>query len=93
MRFIYPAIIHPNKDGSFSASMVDLEGCTASGFSIDDCMEEINAAALNWITLELEEDGDLPPITDHEDIRPGLKKNEFIRDVSIMYRSYDGWDE
>ena len=94
MRFIYPAILHPNDDGTFTATMADLEGCTATGFSIDDCLEEINAAALTWITLELEEeDGELPAISDHEDIRPRLQENEFIRDVSIMYRSYDGWDE
>ena len=57
MRFIYPAVIHPNEDGTYTATMVDLEGCSATGFSIDDCLEEINAAALNWITIELEEDG------------------------------------
>ncbi len=93
MRFIYPAVIHPNEDGTYTATMVDLEGCSATGFSIDDCLEEINAAALNWITIELEEDGVLPPITEHEDIRPRLKENEFIRNVSVIYRMYDGWDE
>ena len=94
MRFIYPAIIHPNEDGTFTARMADLEGCEATGFSIDDCMEEINAAALNWITLELEEeDGSLPPISDHEDLRRQLAENEFIRNVSVIYRLYDGWDE
>ena len=93
MRFIYPAIIRPNPDGTFTATMADLEGCTATGFSIDDCLEEINAAALTWITLELEEDGLLPPISDHEDLKERLAENEFIRDVSVMYRAYDGWDE
>ena len=93
MRFIYPAVIHPNGDGTFTATMVDLAECSATGFSIDDCLEEINAAALAWITLELEEEGSLPPVSDHEDIRPLLKENDFIRNISIMYRSYDGWDE
>ena len=35
MRFIYPAIIHPNEDGTFTARMADLEGCEAVRDRID----------------------------------------------------------
>ena len=94
MRFIYPAILHPLDDGSYEAVVPDLEGCRATGFSIDDCMEEANAAVLEWITLELEEDIPfLPPVSDPEDLAPLLRPGDFLRNVCVTYRSTDGWDE
>ena len=62
MKFIYPAIIHKSGDERFEAYVPDLEGCRAEGFSLDDVMEEINHAMLDWITLEIDDgDGTLPP--------------------------------
>ena len=93
MRFLYPAILRPLEDGYYEAEMPDLEGCRARGFSIDDCMEEINAAALNWISVELEEEGSLPPVSDREDLQEQLQEGELIRTVCITYRTMDGWEE
>ena len=93
MRFIYPAILRPLEDGYYEAKMPDLEGCTARGFSIDDCMEELNAAALEWIRIELEEGGTLPPVSDHEDLADTLKEGELLRNVCLTYRASDGWEE
>ena len=91
MKFIYPAVIHPLKEGGFEATFPDLEDCRAKGFSIDDVMEEANAAALAWITLELEEELPLPPVSDPQDIP--LAEGDFVRNVCVTYRAYDGWDE
>ncbi len=91
MKFIYPAILTPMEDGSFEAVVPDLEGCRVSGFNLNDCMEEANHAVLEWITLELEEDGVLPPVSEHEDLP--LEEGQFVRNVCVTYRAYDGWDE
>ncbi len=94
MRFIYPAIVSPREDGSYEAYVPDLEGCRAKGFSIDDCLEEINAAVQNWISLELEEDNPfLPPVSDHEDLAGLLGPGDQIRNVCVTYRILEGWDE
>ena len=93
MRFIYPAIINQEEDGSWKASMPDLEGCTASGYSFDDVMEEINAAAREWIAVELDDDGMLPPVSDAEDLKALLPEGSFIRNVCITWRIMEGWDE
>lgn len=93
MRFIYPAIIHPVGDGNFTAKVPDLEGCTAEGFNIDDVMEEINHAMLEWITLELEDNDTLPRISEPEDLKDQMEEGDFIRNVSVIYRMTDGWDE
>ena len=91
MKFIYPAILSKQEDGRYTAMVPDLEGCTASGDSLDEVMEEANAAVLTWITLELEEEASLPPVSDISDLV--LKENEFVRNVCVTYRMTDGWEE
>ncbi len=91
MKFIYPAVITPQADGHFSSVVPDLEGCSAEGFNLDDCMEETNHRVLEWITLELDEGGILPPVSDAEDLP--LRDGQFIRQVCVTYRAYEGWDE
>ena len=94
MRFIYPAIVSSCGDGSYEAYVPDLEGCRAKGFSIDDCLEETNAAVLSWISLELEEDKPfLPPVSDPEDLAGLLRPGDQIRNICVTYRILDGWDE
>lgn len=92
MKLIYPAVVRKNPDGSYAAYFPDLEGCCAAGASLDDCLDEANAAALAWIDTELNEfEGELPPVSDPEDIP--LKEGEFVRTMSLTYRLTDGWDE
>lgn len=91
MKFTYPAILTPHDDGSFSSVVPDLEGCEATGFNLDDCMEETNHRVLEWITLELEDTYTLPPVSDPEDLT--LEENQFVRHVCVTYRAYEGWDE
>ena len=93
MRFIYPAILTPLPDGSWKAVMPDLTGCEATGFSIDDVMEEINLAAREWIAIELEEEDSLPPVSDPEDLNEDLPAGSLIRNVCITWRILEGWDE
>ena len=46
----------------------------------------------NWLSLELaEEDPFIPYVSDEEDIE--LKDGEFIRNISVNIRFYEGWDE
>ncbi len=70
MTFVYPAIFTPKKDGSgYEAEFPDLECCRAEGPDLEDAVENAREAAYNWICVELEEDGELPPQTHPEDIR------------------------
>ena len=64
MKFIYPAIFSKTTEGTFEARFPDLECCTATGETLDDCIENANQAAYDWIYVELTEfDSELPPIT------------------------------
>ncbi len=92
MTFIYPAVLTPGPDGAYTARFPDLEGCTASGNSLDDCLDDAIEAARTWIQVELDEDDwDLPPVSSPEDI--SLEPGEEVRTIGVKIRLYDGWDE
>ncbi len=92
MRFIYPAVVTPKKDGTWHASLPDLASCEADGTSVDDVLRNANQAAREWIDLEMhEEEPDLPSASDPEDIP--LKEGQFIRNVLVIYRILEGWEE
>ena len=92
MKFIYPAIFSKTTEGTFEARFPDLECCTATGETLDDCIENAKQAAYDWIYVELTEfDSELPPITDPDDLV--LSDNETLRNISVNIRLTDGWDE
>lgn len=92
MNFIYPAIFHKTETGRFTAVFPDLEMCRADGDTLEDCIENANSAAYDWIYVELSEfDGQLPAVTDITDIP--LKDGDIVRNISVHVRLTDGWDE
>ncbi|MBQ6386563.1 MAG: type II toxin-antitoxin system HicB family antitoxin [Lachnospiraceae bacterium] len=92
MRFIYPAVIKELPDGRFHARFPDLEMCEAEGATLDLALREAKAAAWSWVDLEFtEEDPKLPPASDPEDLT--LEEGEFVRNILIIYRVHEGWDE
>lgn len=91
MKFIYPAILQKKKNGGYAVRFPDLEGCGAEGETVDEAVENANAAALDWITLELEDDLPLPAVSDPLDLF--LADGEEVRSICVNYRFNDGWDE
>ncbi len=91
MKFIYPAVFHKTNTGTFEGFFPDLACCYAKGDTLDDAIENANEAAYDWISLELEEGGQLPPITEISDIEK--KEGDIIRNISVNIRFYEGWDE
>lgn len=91
MKFIYPAIIRKEETGKFRAFMPDLTCCEATGDTLDDAIENVNLAAFDWISLELEEGGELPGISEESDLT--LLEGDIVRNISVNIRFFDGWDE
>ena len=53
---------------------------------------DANAAAFDWISVELSEEvPELPPITDPDDM--DLEDGDVVRNIQVNIRLYDGWDE
>ena len=91
MQFIYPAIIKEKENG-FHVRFPDLAMCEAEGDSLTEALDNAREAMEGWIRAELEEDDpQFPPLSDEEDL--DLEEGEFVRNVLVIYRFYDGWDE
>ena len=59
---------------------------------LDEAIESANAAAFDWISVELSEEvPELPPITDPDDME--LEDEDVVRNIQVNIRLYDGWDE
>lgn len=91
MKFIYPAVFHQTETGGYTGYFPDLEGCAASGDTLEDAVNDAHDAAETWLSIELEEELPLPPITDAKDIP--LKEGDVIRNICVTMRFNDGWDE
>ena len=91
MKFVYPAVFHKTEDGTYEGYFPDLACCYAHGDTLDDAIEHANEAAYDWISLELEEGGMLPGITEQSDIV--RKEGDIVRNISVNIRFYEGWDE
>lgn len=91
MKFIYPAVVKKQESGGYKAILPDLEGCVAEGDTIDEVLDNANAAAAEWITVELETECYLPPVSDEEDLL--LEEGDFVRNICITMRMSDGYDE
>ena len=92
MKFIYPAVFRKTDNGTYKGFFPDLEDCFGEGETLDEAIEEANAAAYNWISLELDEDDcQLPPVSDADDLE--LEEGDIVRNISVNIRFYEGWDE
>ena len=92
MKFIYPAVFRKNEEGRYKAFFPDLACCEAEGDTLDDAIDNANEAAYNWISLELDEDDcQLPPVSDEDDLE--LEDGDIVRNISVNIRFYEGWDE
>ncbi len=69
MKFIYPAVFKKTENGTYHGYFPDLESCYGDGDTLDEAIKNANAAAYDWITLELAEDEPaMPPISDESDL-------------------------
>jgi len=85
MTFVYPAIFTPKKDGTgYHAVFPDLECCEAEGPDLEDAVENARDAAYNWISVELEEDGELPPQTHIEDMI--LEEGSVVKQIMVRVK-------
>ena len=92
MKFIYPAVFKKTDDGRYRGTFPDLESCYGEGDTLDEAIENANAAAFDWISLELtEEEPDFPPVSDVADL--GKSEGEIARNIAVNIRLFEGWDE
>ena len=59
--YVYPAIFHPNDDGSFTITYPDLPGCISEGKSLGNAMYMAQSALTQWIEYITEGKQAIPP--------------------------------
>lgn len=83
MTFTYPAVFTKKDDNTYEGFFPDLEGCTFSGATLDDAINEAIAAEKDWINVEFEDETlGLPYITDEADLE--LAENQFVRPIQVI---------
>ena len=58
--YVYPAVFHPNEDGSFTITYPDLPGCISEGKSLGNAMYMAQSALTQWIEYLTDKKQDVP---------------------------------
>ena len=74
--YVYPAIFHQNKDGSFTITYPDLPGCISEGKSLGNAMYMAQTALTQWIEYLTDKKQSIPPASNFENIE--VAQDEFI---------------
>ncbi|MDR1390074.1 MAG: type II toxin-antitoxin system HicB family antitoxin [Treponema sp.] len=94
MEYVFPAVFHKNKDGSYTITYPDLPGCISEGKSLGNAMYMAESGLRQWLGYIAENKQNIPPAS-HADkiktnkrefvnlIRAELKDEHAVRTVSI----------
>ena len=74
--YVYPAVFHPNEDGSFSIVFPDLPGCISEGNSLGNAMYMAQAALTQWIEYLMDKKEPIPTASDLKSIK--TMPDEFV---------------
>ena len=74
--YVYPAIFHPNEDGSFTITYRDLPGCISEGKSLGTAMYMAQSALIQWIEYLTDKKQEIPTARNLNEIE--TFQNEFV---------------
>lgn len=66
--YVFPAIFHPNEDGSFTITFPDLPGCISEGKSLGNAMYMAQSALTQWIEYLTDKKDSIPMASNPHDI-------------------------
>ena len=67
--YIYPAIFHPNNDGSYTITFPDLPGCISEGKSLGNAIYMAQSALTQWIKYLVDQKQDIPSDSAPQSVR------------------------
>ena len=74
--YVYPAIFHPNDDGSYTITYPDLPGCISEGKSLGNAVYMAQTALTQWIEYLTDKKQSIPSASDLKSI--DLSQEEFV---------------
>ena len=66
--YVFPALFHPNDDGSITITYPDLPGCISEGKSLGNAMYMAQSALALWLECALDEKEVIPAASSQKDI-------------------------
>lgn len=67
--YVYPALFHPNEDGTFTITYPDLPGCISEGKSLGNAMHMAQAALTQWIEYLVDKKQNIPQASEAQSIK------------------------
>lgn len=87
MKYLYPAIFHPEEEGGYSVFFPDIEGCFTQGESLEEAVD-MAEDALNLVLWDMEERKEtIPAPSTVKNIK--LERDEwvvFVKADTLAYR-------
>lgn len=74
--YVYPAVFHPNEDGSFTITYPDLPGCISEGKSLANALYMAQSALTQWMEYLTDKAQEIPPASKLQDI--SIDSGEFV---------------
>lgn len=81
MEYVYPAIFHPNDDGSITITFPDLPGCISEGKTIANALYMAQSALSQWIEYLTDKDQNIPKASFMRDVVTSGK--EFVNLIRV----------
>ena len=91
MMITYPAVFRQVEDNRWHCDFPDLVGCYGDGETIDEAIDDAIESEREWIMLRLDNEEDLPKVTDANDI--DIKEGELVRNIGAIIKLMPGWEE
>jgi len=82
MEYVYPAIFHANKNGSYTITFPDLPGCISEGKSLPNAMKWAGWALSEWLEYLMDKGIDIPSASHINTIKK-KSENELITLIHI----------
>ena len=74
--YVYPAVFHPNADGSYTILYPDLPGCISEGKSMGNALYMAQAALTQWIGYLTDKKQPIPAASNARDVE--TEAGEFV---------------
>ena len=74
--YVYPAVFHPNDDGSFTIVYPDLTGCITEGKSLENAIYMAQVALAQWLQYTADHREAIPAASHLGDIK--TEQGEFV---------------
>ena len=76
MEYVYPALFHKNKNGSYTVVYPDLPGCITEGKTLGNAMYMAQSALTQWLGYLIDKKQEIPKASPAQNVKTSI--GEFV---------------